>query len=406
MQYTINQLYDLLYQRTNEIYDVFKGFFGEENVDLQKIDEKVIKSMIVSIIDPVGIGIDDFDSLYEISDELLKDINTANAETKSIIYVYWKDVEVTNEHGRSIDIQDLYAKIEIQVDGRIPYENTGFLLNRSTYTVEQFLSNYMHSHIQNIPKDNFTTFMPPCLGRGPIKETIATLKNEYSDITWMLFCQELSMYVTVESIAGVPWNYLERVGKKKPLCEYSGYRGGSALKFIKIFDERNLKDFIKYYLKNGHLSISYKDNKYFCGMPYHEYIIDISNAFIDFYNKELCTTSTKLNNCVDQGLLIPAIVANNAFYAPNASNSNAISTIKRYQDKFVLIFKGRIIYTKIIVPEDSGVTISTLLSNDVAMYILATILRTINFKYKNEYYNRESRGDQEATSTHQKVFYL
>lgn len=413
MQYTINQLYNIFYERTNEVYDIFKGFFGEENVDLQKKDERLFKRKIASILKAnigaktdIKIDADCFDIPYEISDTLLKNIINVNTEVKSTIYVYWKNITVTNENDKSVGIQDLYAKVEVQIDGRIPYENLGFLLNRSTYPVEQFLSNYMHSHIQYIPKSNFTMFMPPCLGKGPIKETIATLKNEYSDITWMLFCQELSMYVTVESLAGVPWKPLENIGKKNFSYEYTGYSGGSSMKFIDTIGKDSLKDFIKYYLENGHLSISYKNGKYFCGMPYHEYIIDISNAFIDFYNKRLSSTQDKLNNLFDQRLLVNAIVVNGKFYKPNTANNNDMQSIERYQDRTVLIFKGHVIRTKIIASKVSETTISTLLNNDVAMYILSTILKIINFRYKNEYYNRESRGSQETATTYQKVFYL
>ena len=35
MQYTVNQLYELFYQKINDVHDIFKGFFGEEYVDLQ-----------------------------------------------------------------------------------------------------------------------------------------------------------------------------------------------------------------------------------------------------------------------------------------------------------------------------------------------------------------------------------
>lgn len=35
MQYTTNQLFDTLYERVNTVYETFKGFFGEERVDLQ-----------------------------------------------------------------------------------------------------------------------------------------------------------------------------------------------------------------------------------------------------------------------------------------------------------------------------------------------------------------------------------
>lgn len=404
MQYTINQLYDHLYQKVYDIYDIFKNFFNEENVDLQtSISQYSLKTRTKSFLLYKGIPLeDDKDTKYEISDTIMSGLEEYIGGLRTIIYVWWKDVTVTNEYDKSIDIQDLYAKIDVQLNGNIPYESVGFYLNRATYTKEQFLSNYMHSHIQNIPKDDFTFFMPPCLGNGPIKDTINTLKTTNDDAEWMLFCQELSMYVTVESIAGVPWKRLEEVGEYS-LSSYAQCYNDSLDKdiFIRIFGQDTLKTFIKYYLKNGHLTISYENGQYVPGMPYFDYIIDLSNAFIDFYNEFPSRNEAIKSLCFSTGLIGKVIVSNGKFYLIECVTS---SNIDRYRNKFVLKFKGKDIYTTITESKNSEATETIIIKHSFAMYVLKSILKVINYRYINEY-NHEYRTEKSSSSC-ERVLYL
>lgn len=412
MEYTVNQLYQHLFKKPLSIYEVFKSFFGEDFVDMQSKNSSSIKEyLFAKICDEEfiakGSKEGDFNLPFEVSDTQLEELEATSENKRFIIYVWWPRVTVTNEYNKSVNIQDLYAKIEIQNDGCIPYECAGFLLNRATYTREQFVSDYLHSHIKAIPKNDFTKFMEPCLGTGPIRNTIATLKNTYDETTWMLFCQELSVYVTVESIIGGPWRRMENIGDTSIDRSYLDYDFSAARKtnFLELFSDGDLKDFIQYYLKHGHLSLRYINEKYTWGMPYYEYIIDISNAFIDYYNKFWSTTSRKLRNCFEKGILRQSVVTNGKFYKEGTSNSY-VNPLDSYQDKLVLTFKGKEIHTHIIdVTQESEASLTTVIQNDIAMYILQNILRTINFRYKNEH-NDKYRRNQEVTPTCERVFYL
>lgn len=415
MEYTVNQLYQHLFEKPLSIYDTFKGFFGEDFVDIQTHQGRELASfkeyLFAKICDEASITNgdkeEDFNLHFEVSAEQLVELENIAKDKRFIIYVWWPRVTVTNEYDKSINIQDLYAKIEIQNDGTIPYECNGFRLNRATYTREQFLSNYMHSHINIIPKNNFTQFQIPCLGRGPIISTIGTLKNEYDETTWMLFCQELSMYVTVESISGGPHHRMEALGNVSLNSMYTGYTFNYTGKadFLSLFTNDDLKKFIQYYLKHGHLSLGYINNVFTWSMPYYEYIIDISNSFIDFYNKYYSTTAGNLNNCFSKGMLKQVIVADGKFYNEGDYNSFDINNFSEYQNKLVLTFKGKEIRTTIINnKQGSEAILTTVISNNVAMFILQKILRTINFRYKNEH--NKYRRNQEATPACERVLYL
>lgn len=402
MQYTTKQLFDILYEKVNNIYETFKDFFGEDKVDLQydRTEEGIIHDIQVYLLSyKVAKTQDD---KYDIEDDMLEKVKEHIKDYQCYIYVWWPFVTVTNEHNKSIGIKDLYARIIIQADGRIPYEQTGFTLNRATYTEIQFLSNYMHSHIKEIPKYDFKVFMSPCLGTGPIGNTINTLKVTYDKITWMLFCQELSMYVTVESLTGGPWRRLESIGAKRQSINYSGYSFYNASftnihDFTNIISSSDLKEFIKYYLQHGHLVISYRNNRYTYGMPYYNFIIDISNAFIAFFNKELSKRDIEASTFFTDGLLTKQIVSNGKFYVKG--DGSTYDNIEAYQDKYVLTFKGKEIRTTITknASQEEGYPV-ILLNNNIAMCILYTILNTINYRY-NYVYNKRNQATTTSSST-------
>ena len=412
MLYTINQLYEHLYQKVQSVYEVFKDFFGEDYVDFQpRLTEGFFKQSIIHKLQNLDIKIADTavcDFPIELSDTIVKGLEELCANYKVDIYVWWPRVTVTNEYNKSINIKDLYAKIAVQLDGRIPYENRGFGLNRATYTKDQFLSNYMFSHIEGIPKGNFESFMLPCLGTGPINNTINTLKSSYDGVTWMLFCQELAMYVTVESIKGGPWRRLETVGSNSLIPDYSSGYGNTYMRknvFVDIFSEETLKQFIKYYLENGHLSLNFKEGRFCCGMPYYDYIIDISNTFIDYFN-EYIKNKRQLEGCFIRNLLKRVIVSDGKFYSKEDTDSNCMS-LDYYRGKKVLTFKGKEILTTITeeeaTPKDTTLTI--VISHNCAMYVLYHILRTINYKYRNEYYHNRYDHFKNAPS-YKRVVYI
>lgn len=144
MQYTLDQLNSYVYRNLDNVYEVFKNFFGEEFVDLQR--NYSLKTVIASTLQEMDIqATQEGDAkVYELSKTQLEKVTDPFEHRKCYIYVWWPQVVVTNEHDKSITIQDLYAKVPVQLDGRIPYEEVGFLLNRATYTRMQFLCDYLH----------------------------------------------------------------------------------------------------------------------------------------------------------------------------------------------------------------------------------------------------------------------
>jgi len=386
MSYTLDELRSALLSKVFEVYDVFKDFFGEAYVDLQNLPSDGV--------------IADVYSSHRQGSNFVFDSAPDPAELVCLnpfILVWWPLVTVSNEHGRSVDIQDLFAKVPVTFSGMMPDSADSFWLNRSTYPMDQYSSDYMHSHVRSIPS-NPEVFQRPCLGRGPINNTIASLHRSSDPLLWSLFCQELSMYVTVESLEGIPYKRLESIGK--------GSKSEGALMFTTYSRSQNKlcncrKDFISWYLRHGHLKFRFSEGSFSLGMTPYDFYVDISNAFISWYNaqsEEYLGPRLMVNELFYRGIIDKKLLKDGGIYSPDSPYSSAsLDSV----GKHVCWFKGRDIRLKILDPDSSeaDANLSVILAPDVASVILQSILKILNFRYKNgNSKNNENRGGNTAAA--------
>lgn len=418
MQYTLSELRNKLFSEVFRVYDVFKNHFGQQFVDLQRVpSEEQLKQVLLASHPSCKVSDDEVD----IDGDILYELKNHYGGTldKYAILVWWPSVTVTNEYNEHISIQDLYAMVEITLNGNIPYENRGFLLNRATYPEVQFRSRYMHSHVPRLDYTASSTFEAPCLGNGPIKNTINTLKCENNeDIIWMLFCEELSRYVTVESITGGPYIKLSSVGTTTNIADsdynfslgnlqffvaylYSSYNNSPY--FLKVEELRKRLDkFITYYLQNGHFTVGFRNNHFVPGMSYYDYILDVSNSFIEYYNQFLKEDKKKLNYLY-LGFLRKVTIIDGKIYEQQSGDSVSLFSIDSYQGDYVCTFKGKETKRKIIPAKPAEHNYTTLIHKRVAMYIIAKILTIINFRYYNEHI---CTNRKDLASAYKGVFYI
>ena len=408
MKYSIGEIRNKLFKHVYDVHKIVEEYFGEEFTDLQNIPDDSELGARLGIVECTL-----EDDKWNISKSQMDALKRLYHDYRAFILVYWPEVTVTNEHNRSVDIQDLYAKIEVTIEGRIPYENRGFQLVRTTYPQKQFADGYCHSHIPHF--NGIPHFDNPCLGSGPINHTIMDLKNGYEEMTWMLFCRELSLYVTVESLEGVPYNKLENIGKSNStqLYLFSGY-DDRHYAHIETFTRegedineftQQLTDFTKYYLENGHLKLDFDGTKYVPGMPYFDFMIDISNSFIEWYNKYGDLSQTQ--QLYRKEILVPTYTKGGKFFS---NSSNSMSTAA-YEGTRILDFKGESKCLH-IVTDNTETECTLVLAQHLAMYILGGILSIINYRFNDEHNNHRNRGEssssnQEGTAeTYENVLYI
>ena len=399
----IEELYNSLMDKPLRVLSIFNDFFGEDRVDMQgywSLDK--FKSWMniepLSTYIPEG-AMDRGDwSMYKtraITDfrgnQVEKVVNMLTSTTvKEIIgnvkfndifiLVHFPHVRVTNEHDRFVDINHLWAKVKVMYNGTL---NGKFTLNRSEYTMLHISSGYLHSHVSGIPIRDFTNFMDPCTGSGPINSTISTLNRDYDEDMWNMFCLELSKYVTVESIAGRPYNYLEKlgtgnmeIGMDRFITYLSPYYYGNVLSPDK------LKEFVRDFINSRKLKFNYVNGSYSIGMSLIEFIVLISNEFIKWYNDQFNKEelTAKFTDLKREGVLRECIIDNGKVYYDKSRNN--VNNYTQYIGKKVCMFKGREVTVDITdIAEVRNENKSIILDIRTALYILATILKVLNYRY-------------------------
>ena len=414
MQYTINELKKKIFKGVYDVYEIFQNFFESRFVDLQELPSEEELQIYLTILE-FEHHTDETtgeEKWGDISPERINSLRRHYSNQKAVILVWWPHVTITNENNRSIDIQDLYAKVEVTLDGRIPYEYRGFQLNRTTFNELQYSNGYMHSHCQRFSV--IPHFSDPCLGTGPINNTIMDLKNGYEETLWMLFCQELSLYVTVESLRGVPYIKMESLSSRTQMYNHQGFTNGcnrlNQIRRVFRSDEEYeelktmLKEFTLWYLENGHLTLNYVNNEFIQGSSYYDFIVDMSSCFIKFYNDRCHPDVNKTNWFFSLNIVEKAIASDGKFYRTGSTSSPDNNSIVN-EGRGILIFKGEQKHLHIERRPHEEEQVSLLLNHDIAMYILHNVLQIINYRYRNEY-NRKRGNENTVTPAYQNVCYI
>lgn len=402
----IGELYNSLMDKPLRVLGIFNDFFGEDKVDMQgywSLDKfkswMNIEPLFTYIPDGNIVSMNRNDwSMYKTQtitdlpgDQVEKVVNVltdnrvkeriGNAKFNGIfILVHFPHVRVTNEHDRFVDINHLWAKVKVMYNGTL---NGGFTLNRSEYTLLHIRSNYMHSHISSIPIRDFTQFQNPCTGSGPINGTISALNRDYDEDMWNMFCLELSKYVTVESVAGVPYNYLEKlgtndmeVGVDRFITYLSPNYHGS------VISPDKFREFVRYFINSKKLKFNYVNGSYSIGMSLIEFIVLISNEFIKWYNDQFNKEelTTRFADLKSRGILRECIIDNGKIYYDGGRNN--VNSYAQYIGRKVCVFKGKEITVDITdIAEVRNENKSIILDTQDALYILTTILKVLNYRY-------------------------
>lgn len=420
----IEELHSLLMDKPNQVLAIFNDFFGEDKVDMQgfmSVDK--LKSWLdvtpISEYAPrelLGMSREDYNtygrqSLTDLRGEVLDlvlsllcsgwmvDSIGQKKFGSGFILVHFPHVRITNEYNRFVDINHLYAKVKVLHNGSM---NGYFALNRAEYTYLHISNGYMHSHVSSIPTSDFTQFQNPCTGTGPINDTMSNLSREFDSDIWRLFCLELSKYVEVESIAGTPYHRLENLGTSNMSAGEGVFKVVNRLDYYGDGIEGMIKDFVSYFIKQGKLKFNYANGSYSIGMSFTEYMLVISNEFIDWYNKKFNNKELRytFDTLKRNSVLKEGIIANNKIYYENSRRN--VNSYAAYNGRRMCTFKGTGVLINIVdlneVKEDNK---SIILNTNIALYILSKILRVINYRY-----GKAEQRDQEGNRISEEVRYF
>ena len=392
----IKELYEEYYERPYKVFDIFKDYYGEDRVDIQGIPS--LESLSKSTLHTRILELLSFKNLKtllsthsldpEFSHNRLEDcpepiissiipyLNSLGPLPNIKILVHFPEVRITNENDKYVDIKDLYACVAISYDGTI---NGTFTLNRAHYYTSHFNSDYMHSHVAGIHKDNLAIFREPCTGSGPINDTISSLSLDFDEDIWRLFCLELDKYVRVESLTGVPYRKLERISKGRKEKARNEFIYTPTLTLTLPENLKTIvKDFIRYFIQTNTLVYNYKQ-EFSIGMSFADYIITISNSFIGWYNNNYNNKvyNVDFNTLLQSRVLRKRILDNNIFYTIVDASLN----FRAYINTPLFTFKGNQITLQIEDdPDSSPENFVIILNESIALWILTKILNIINYE--------------------------
>lgn len=378
----LEEKYNAAMERPRRVYEIFCDYFGEDKVDMQgfKTLEQYILSGGGSIIDfPPNI----------------------------FLLVWFPEVTVTNENDRSVDIQDLYMKVPISADGSMDGSPT---MNRATYPLDQFLSDYMHSHTPGINKNSPSHFQHICTGSGPIQNTVGNLNGGFDEDLWQLFCSELEDFVHVESLSGGPYRRMEKIGiinrmdeipMSFPYTVAGDLNHNRFVNSISTEEEEEVKtynliaDFTRYLLKEGGLPMEFSNGNYSIGMSYIDCTIYLSNKFIEWYNREDNPYRRLLSSefLIIHAILGKHLIKNGKLYKSFVANE--MEEVRRYEGDMICTFKGTPVLRHIFIqgaPSEDNLPL--LLCNKIVKNIVGAIVKVVNYRYGRKREKQSESGEQ------------
>lgn len=427
----IEELYAKSVEKILQVYEVFKDFFDEDRVDLQGLESletfkdifkrqrynyfltrtnifesqrwsecSIQEKEIVKALLSEGAL-----STYMASDELvlkylypfLMEIYRSSNPDAYII-VRFPNLRVSNENDKYVDIKELYARIKVSSKGMIIGT---FGLLRTDYPLSHLYADYAHSHVNGVTLD-YQGFKSPCLGTGPINRTITSLSIDFDLNMWMLFCRELDTYVVVESLAGVPYRHLEGITGKRKINSYQdSFSNSIPIGKIRYWNgylrSEELIKFITHLLTNRVIKFNFINNSYHLAMSYKDFMVDVSNAFIDYVNNVMKRTDSlvdefSLTRLLETGKLKQYVIKNGFIYS-FSHTSASLDSYRSCMGKRMLTFKGEDVRLNIYEDTDTEVdNVVYLLDPIICEFILANILIYLNYIYGKESSNTQVRS--------------
>lgn len=406
---------------TKNIVEIFQREFSEENVDyipkaptFEDFTIRILNAIRVFDVDSESIILCNEDTGYNQGYDCLCNIEDIEEETcysyeeafnhiefsdvfkcfnlieyLQTIIVHFPEVTITNEKGEFTKIKHLFARVKFYLDGRITSE--GFQLNRSHYSYNHFINNYMHSHVHTIDK-SYGYFQECCRGTGPINTSIETLKYDYSEAQWMQFCWDLAKYVTIESLDGVPYHKLVDADK-------SPYKGNKLDTYIKdtsvalrnmfyhdsclLKVDRFWEHFVEYLIENKVLNFTWCNSQWVISDSYINCIKIVTEAFLNFYKQNLADlfnnpeTNYKVYELIDSEILQKVIIDPTGIYEYKTIRNPDVDI---YRGNYILNFKGVDYYLEIDEPTKDD-KCNVILSIKIYSKIIHSILTILNLNY-------------------------
>lgn len=300
--------------------------------------------------------------------------------------IRYPEIHITNSNNFHHTIRDLFVNMKFNSNGLLA-EN--FNIQRSTYTKEELVVRYVHSHVPSLsPRSigELSSKYNPCVGTGDFANSLNIIRvlmdeisNEESEIT--RFFTLLDSFLSWESLEGVPYVSIEK------LSRIGGFTGSSydLVRFTKqgiwdinkIFSELELKDKLK--IVPSVLK----------GKPWYKLIYDelTLNEFLfkEINKKTEDSEYRSLYQFANDSTMAYKDELGRVFYREQNFNRDfeeVENFIDNHENTVLFFFKGEPVVFKVIdQSSENQIQLVKVLCRDVFLTIISNIELKINLKY-------------------------
>lgn len=241
------------------IIDCYKDFYSEDVLSIDYMSNTLKAALEAKEED--------------VPPEDLNRIKSISAEGIGFI-IHYPELTLTNDYGKQYKIYDVYVETEY------PYMDVS--LGRTTYTINEIQSGYIHSHVHTGYFKSLSTF---CTGDSdtPVNQLKDYIRyrvfNNIEDFNYKItsFIIAVERMIKIESLAGVPYTKFDNVGKASTSVPISLTPITDTL-YLNSRHRKALTKFVNYYL-SLHLDTFYYDGKcYQLNATDEEFIDRVTNA--------------------------------------------------------------------------------------------------------------------------------
>lgn len=302
-------------------------------------------------------------------------------EVNQMVYVHFDEITITQNEDEKIKhkVNDYFVALNTSLGlisslmHAIRHNQIGLLGTKTTYTNEEFISGYVHSHRQRLEHGSYNelAFTSHCVGsRTPIRdivskiESIMTKKENYiiSKILVNQYASILKTYLEVESTTGGPYIRIQYIGNDDNSAEVlpdSIYTQGSTLlscnRRRELATTRIINEMFDLNLKLHLITFRMTSDTIEYAQCKHDVLFALYDLFMIVY-KEI-----RYEENLDTINRVPCFVKNDKiFYKGNDNNAPRIDNV---QNKFIKISNKK--YNFKLTNEQNEVTYELLNSTDM-----------------------------------------
>lgn len=368
-------VHSLIPKNVHKVYSIACRYYGEDRVQLDVGWDSYNPSILRNALSWTNV-----DNLLPTEEQVeFPEMRTRdNFWSMYGILIYFPEVTVSNESNQSTVIRDFFARVPLNPNGTIA---NGFAFNKATYTDKEVIAGYMHSHCHIIDRRHPEYWQMPCLGTGPIRNTLSMLIQSFDEQRYGLFFWELDKVTQVESLAGVPYIKMQSIGiSDRREYKVSDYSSNMQLP---VEHRETLKQFIKSYLSTDLFQLTILNGQVIIKESFIEWLVKISK----YYMKWRIVAESLSNNTLDMYLTDYMIKDNSLFTEAIRESWNAAC------GTLIVKFKGREFKFNVINSNEETPNIK-LFNVNFAHFILNQLLIYINCCYygKNTKYAPERIG--------------